>query len=106
MNDQDVLVVFVTAPDDVVAARLARTVVERGLAACVNRIPGVRSVYAWEGEIHDDAEVLLVMKTTAGRLADLVSQVVKEHPYACPEVVALPVAGGSSPYLEWVRGAR
>lgn len=106
MNDTDVRVVLVTAPDDDVAARLARSVVEAGLAACVNRVPGVRSVYAWEGEIHDDAEVLLVMKTTTDRLEGLTARIETEHPYDCPEVVALPVVGGSQSYLDWVRRER
>ncbi|NRA96378.1 MAG: divalent-cation tolerance protein CutA [Planctomycetes bacterium] len=104
MTDTNIRVVLVTAPDEEVAAALARSVVEAGLAACVNRVSGVRSVYSWEGQLHDAAEVLLVMKTTAERLDALTSKVEEEHPYDCPEVIALPVVGGAAAYLDWVRG--
>jgi periplasmic divalent cation tolerance protein len=99
----DVLVVYVTTPDAAVAERLARALVEEELAACCSIVPGVRSIYRWEGRVQDDAELLLVIKTTAPRLDALARRVVALHPYAVPEVVALPVAGGHVPYLDWVR---
>lgn len=103
LDDDGVLVALVTAPSEQVAAALARGAVEAGLAACGNLLPGVRSIYAWRGEIHDDAEVMLILKTTAGRFEALSRHVVAAHPYDTPEVIALPVHDGHAPYLAWVR---
>jgi periplasmic divalent cation tolerance protein len=99
----DVLVVLVTAPSPEVAASLARALVEARLAACGNVLPGVRSIYRWEGKVCDEPETLLVLKTTRGRLEALRDEVLRRHPYQVPEVVALPVEGGSEGYLAWVR---
>lgn len=102
---EPVHVVLVTAPDLAAGARIGRSLVEEGLAACANLVPGVRSIYCWQGELHDDAEVLLIVKTRASLVPALTSRVRTLHPYELPEVLALPVAGGSEPYLDWVRGA-
>jgi periplasmic divalent cation tolerance protein len=99
----DVEVVLVTAPDAAVGQRLARALVEERLAACVNVVPGVHSVYRFEGKIHEDPEVLLVVKTRTERAAPLEARVRELHPYDMPEVLRVPLAGGSPPYLEWVR---
>lgn len=101
--DPAVQVVLVTAPDADTAARLGRALVEERLAACVNLVPGVRSIYRWEGELHDDAEVLLLVKTRPDRLQALAARVKELHPYALPEVLALPASGGSPAYLDWLR---
>jgi periplasmic divalent cation tolerance protein len=98
----EVRVVLMTAPDAEVGARLARALVEERLAACVNVVPGVRSIYRWEGRIHDDAEVLLIAKTRADRCDELAARVRALHPYALPEVLPLASAGGSVEYLAWV----
>lgn len=98
-------VVLVTAPDAEVGARIGRVLVEEGLAACANLVPGIRSIYRWEGAVHDDAEVLLILKTRAALSAALAARVRALHPYQLPEVLALLVAGGSEPYLDWVRSA-
>lgn len=100
----DALAVLVTAPDADTAARIARTLVEERLAACGNLVPGVRSIYRWEGAVHDEAEVLLVLKTTTGAVDRLRARVVELHPYSVPEVLALPVSAGHEPYLAWLRG--
>jgi periplasmic divalent cation tolerance protein len=100
----DVLVVLVTAPSPEVAAELARALVEARLAACGNVVPGLRSIYRWEGKVQDDAEALLVLKTTRDRLEALRDEVLRRHPYQVPEVLALPVEAGSAAYLDWVRG--
>lgn len=97
-------VVLCTVPDAETGAELARTMVEDKLAACVNRIPGIRSVYRWEGEIQEDREEILVIKTDERRLSELVAAIEAQHPYECPEAVALPVSGGSLPYLNWIGG--
>ena len=102
-SESEVQVTFVTAPDTEVGARIARALVEERLAACVNLVPGIRSIYRWEGAVQDDGEVLLVVKTSADRGRDLAERVRELHPYDLPEVLALPAAGGSEDYLAWVR---
>lgn len=98
----ETLVVLVTTPTPERAAEIARVAVEERLAACGNVVTGVRSIYRWEGEIQDDAEALLVLKTTRGRFEALRERVLSLHPYAVPEVIALPVEAGSAPYLAWI----
>ena len=98
-----VRVVFVTAPDDETPGIIARTLVEEGLVACVNIVPGVRSVYRWEGAVQEDAEVMLILKTRADCCAAVAARVADLHPYTLPEVIALPVSTGSDAYLDWVR---
>ncbi len=100
----DVRVVLITAPAGDVAAGIARDLVERRLAACVNLVAGVRSLYHWEGAIQDDCEDLLIVKTPASRVADLMARVREIHPYTVPEVIVLPVVEGSDSYLRWVAG--
>jgi periplasmic divalent cation tolerance protein len=95
-------VVFITTPTADVAAQIARALVEERLAACGNVVPGLRSIYRWEGEIHDDAEALLVLKTTRARFEALRERALALHPYEVPEVIALPIEAGSAPYLEWI----
>ena len=99
----DVIVALVTAPSSDKAAELARALVEEGLAACGNILPGVRSIYRWEGKVSDDQEVLLVLKSTKDRFAALKERVVALHPYDVPEVLSLDVADGQAAYLDWVR---
>ena len=101
-TDPEVRVVFVTAPDAETGASLARTLVEERLVACVNVVPGIRSVYRWEGAVKVDEEVLLVAKTRADRCASLAARVQDLHPYDVPEVLELPAVGGNAAYLAWV----
>jgi periplasmic divalent cation tolerance protein len=82
--------------------RIARALVERRLAACVNVVPGVVSVYRWKGEVCRDQELLLVIKTRRDRLEALRDALVGLHPYDVPELVALPIEAGHEPYLSWV----
>ena len=98
----DALVVLVTAPTAEKAAEIARVVVEERLAACGNVVPGLRSIYRWEGRIQDDAEALLVLKTTRARFDALRDRVLVLHPYEVPEVIALSVEAGSARYLAWI----
>ena len=84
------------------AERIARVLVERRLAACVNVVPGVVSVYRWKGEVCRDEELLLVIKTRAERLEALREALVALHPYEVPELVALPIEAGHAPYLDWL----
>lgn len=94
--------VLVTAPEGAPAETLARSLVAEGLAACVNRVPGVRSTYRWQGRVHDDAETLLVIKTTAAAYPALERRVRELHPYEVPELIALPIVRGSEAYLSWL----
>lgn len=103
-QDADILVVLVTGPGIDSLARLGRTIVEERLAACVNLLDGVRSIYRWEGAIEDEGEALAIFKTSPERLPELERRVIELHPYDVPEVIALSVAGGSSAYLSWVAG--
>jgi periplasmic divalent cation tolerance protein len=97
-----VQVALITAPDPETAAGIARVLVEERLAACVNLVPGVRSIYRFEGRVHDESETLLIVKTRAERAAALEARVRALHPYEVPEVLHLAAAGGSAPYLAWV----
>ena len=101
----EALVVLVTAPDPEKAAEIARTLVEERLAACGSVVPGLRSIYRWEGRVQDDREALLLLKTTRARFEALRARVLALHPYQVPEVLALPVEAGSAPYLAWIAEA-
>lgn len=101
-SSADVRVVLVTAPDREVAASLARELVEKNLAACGNVIPGLLSIYRWEGDVQEDPEVLLILKTHADRLESLMEKVSALHPYDVPEILALPVSEGLPSYMQWV----
>jgi periplasmic divalent cation tolerance protein len=94
--------VLCTAPDAATAERIATAMVEERLAACVNVMPGVASAYRWEGKVERATEVLLLMKSSADRYPALEARVRELHPYAVPEVIALAIAEGSAPYLEWI----
>jgi periplasmic divalent cation tolerance protein len=98
----DVLVVLCTCPDAATARRLASGLVEQGLAACVNILPEIRSMYRWQGEIRDEAETLVIAKTTRRAYRGLESWLREHHPYDVPEVLALPVEAGAPDYLDWV----
>ncbi len=95
------LIVFSTAPQ-AHAGALARRLVEERLAACVQRIQGVRSTYFWDGAVQDDEEVLMVIKTRAGRFEALRDALSAWHPYDVPEIVAVDVVAGADPYLRWL----
>jgi periplasmic divalent cation tolerance protein len=98
-------VVLVNAPASE-ARHIARALVDEELAACVNVLPGVTSIYRWDGKVHEDAEVTLVIKTRRSLVRDLTARVKALHSYSVPEVIALPVASdrGNADYLRWVVG--
>lgn len=95
-------VVLVTAPEGQEAERLARLVLEKKLAACVNILKGATSLFWWQGKIDTASESLMVIKTTRALLSSLVQTIKKAHSYSVCEVIALPIAGGNKPYLDWV----
>jgi len=98
-----VLMVFVTAGGAAEAAAIGRAVVDERLAACCSILPGARSIYRWQGRICDEAEAVLILKTTAERFESLAARVRALHSYETPEIVAAPVVFGSEAYLRWVR---
>lgn len=99
---QSVLFVFITCPDHASAEKIAEVLVERRLAACVNLIPGLTSVYRWDGKIEKDQEILLMAKTTQLTFAALEDCVTSLHPADLPEIIGLPVQAGLAGYLQWV----
>ncbi|KAM9482895.1 protein CutA homolog isoform 2-T2 [Clarias gariepinus] len=93
---------FVTCPNDTVAKDLARGIVEKKLAACVNIVPKITSVYEWQGKIEEDSEVLLMIKTRTTKISALAEYVRSNHPYEVAEVISLPIDQGNPPYLKWI----
>ncbi|WP_028586505.1 divalent-cation tolerance protein CutA [Desulfocurvus vexinensis] len=101
--DTGALIVYMTAADADEAARIGRLLVQRRLAACVNVLGSVRSIYSWQGTVHDEGETAFIAKTWADRLDELILAVRQAHSYDVPCIVALPLAGGSAPFLDWIR---
>lgn len=97
-----VVVLLSTCPSAEAGAAIARKLVEARIAACVNIVPGVRSIYRWKGEICDDAEVLLVLKTAAARQSEAMAALKAAHPYEVPEILVLRPEDGWPDYLKWV----
>lgn len=100
----DYYMVFCTTPDGDTASRIAAALVDQNLAACVNMISGIRSVYRWEGKRHCDEECLMLIKTRRDRYPALEDLVRTLHPYEIPEIIAVPLEGGGAAYLGWVDG--
>ena len=94
-----------TCPDEAAAAQLATALVEEKLVACVNILPGLRSIYRWQGTVSDDAEVLMVIKSLASRSADIESWLLEHHPYDVPEVVSVEANRVSKDYLAWIEAS-
>jgi periplasmic divalent cation tolerance protein len=98
----EILVILTNCPDSASADAIARRLVENRLAACVNRLAPVSSIYRWQGAVETAAEIPLLIKCTRERYAEVETVIRELHPYEVPEIVALPVAGGWGPYLRWV----
>ncbi len=95
------LIAMVSCPQDE-ADRLARRIIESKLAACVNCVPNIRSTYRWQGRIEQENESLLLIKTTAAGFDALKAKIVNWHPYELPEVIAVEIIAGHTPYLDWI----
>jgi len=104
-NQVDYLLVVSTCPDHLIAKDLASNIVERRLAACVNILPNIISVYQWQGRQEQSDECLMLMKTTKQQYADLQRFIVDKHPYELPEVIAVPISDGLPDYLAWIGNA-
>ncbi len=102
MSAPEALIIFSTCPP-AAAPAIARTLVEEKLAACVNVLAGVHSVYRWQGRIEDAAETLLIIKTTTDHYDELEHRLRALHPYDVPEILAVPVARGYPPYVDWLQ---
>ncbi len=102
MDSTDHVIALCTAPNAEEGARIGRALVEERLAACVNIVDGLRSIYLWKGAISDDREALLVIKTKPALFEPLRARIVALHPYEVPEVIALPIVAGHEPYLAWI----
>ena len=102
MSDQ-VILAFTTCPNEASAQELATALVQERLATCVNRVGGLRSTYIWDARLQDEAEILLIIKTTAARLDAIQARLQTLHPYELPELLAIAVTGGNERYLDWVR---
>lgn len=96
------IVIFCTVPDRESGERISRVLVEERLAACVNLVPGLSSIYRWQGHIQQDTECLLLIKSTAARFEVLADRLRGLHPYDIPEIIALPVSAGDPAYLNWI----
>ena len=97
--------VYMTAGNLEEAQRIGRELVAAGLAACVNILPQMSSIYVWEGKIEEASEVVMIAKTVEARVADLIAKVKALHSYSCPCIVSLKVEDGYPPFLEWVAGS-
>ena len=100
----EAVIVLTNLPDRAIAIRLANALVERKLAACVNVLAECASVYRWNGAVENAAEVPVLIKTCAGRYAEVEAAIRSLHPYELPEIIAVPVVRGSEEYLQWVAG--
>ncbi|KXJ69708.1 hypothetical protein RP20_CCG026054 [Aedes albopictus] len=95
-------IAYVTTPNANSAKELARKLIEHKLAACVNIIPGLTSIYQWEGKMNEDQEILLMIKTRTSRVDELSKFVRENHPYSVAEVITVPIENGNPPYLDWL----
>lgn len=99
----EAIVVFVTASSEEEAGRIGQRLVKDKLAACVTLLPGVRSLFWWEGKVSEERETLMIMKTRSSLFPDLAREVRALHSYQVPEIVALPIKKGSTDYLAWIQ---
>ena len=102
MNDSGFCLAYITCPDQDTALKLGQEMVDRGLAACANILPEMKSVYMWEGEAEVTREAILILKTTEKRYSQLEDAVVAAHTYEVPCVLKLPISAGSPKYLSWI----
>lgn len=100
--DNEYLVIFCTVPDEDIAIKISNNLVNERLAACCNIVRGIRSIYAWEGQVCDDSEYLLIIKTKKNVYNKLEDKINNIHPYNVPEIIAVSIEKGSKKYLKWI----
>lgn len=105
MENSNIYVVYITAGDKDEALSIGKVLVESRLAACVNILENMTSLYSWEGRLQEDHEVVLIAKTTADRFVELKTKVAALHSYECPCILGFPVTEGHPPFLDWIREA-
>jgi len=103
VSASDFVLILVTVPTEAVAERIAHTLVTEQLAACVNVVPSVRSIYVWDGEICDERELQCLLKTRRALFPAVRERILALHPYQVPEIIALPLVEGHGDYLAWLR---
>ncbi|MCX7945076.1 MAG: divalent-cation tolerance protein CutA [Deltaproteobacteria bacterium] len=96
------IVVFVTTPSHSVAADIAKTIVSERLAACVNIIPNIRSIFFWDNKVQDEQETLMIIKTSKDLFEPLKKRVIMTHPYSVPEIISIEIQDGHKEYLQWI----
>ena len=101
----EALVVYISAPNEDEAVKIAKILVEEHLAGCVNIVKDIRSIYSWQEKIEDEKEVLMIVKTRLKLFSALNAKVKELHSYAVPEVIAMPVVDGSEEYIKWLKEA-
>lgn len=102
VNPSEPILVVMTAASREEADRIAEMLVSQSLAACVQILPEIKSIYRWQGKVTREMEILLLAKTTRNRFRDLVSSVTAMHSYETPEIIALPISDAAEPYLKWL----
>ena len=102
MSDALARMVYTTASSENEAAQIARTVVEEQLAACANIVPGIRSIYRWQGTVEDEMESLVFLKTAVTTVDRLIVRIRELHSYDVPDIVVVPIVNGHAPYLDWI----
>lgn len=102
MTNTPYQLILCTCPDNQVAEQLATSLVEQRLAACINIVPGLTSIYRWQGKLEKGTEVLLMIKTSRQQYAAVEAAIQQQHPYELPEIIAVPLVEGSSEYLRWI----
>ncbi len=100
----EIVLVYITAANEQEALRMGRVLIEKKMAACVNVLPNMRSVYRWEGKIEEASESVLIAKTTPPCVGVLMAEIKKIHSYDCPCMLTIPVTGGHPPYVDWLLG--
>jgi len=99
----EILMVYCSCPNERVGTDMASALVEQGLAACINVLPGVTSIYKWHGEMKSGTEALLLIKCPAGKYQALEQAIIDRHPYELPEIIAVSIEAGLPAYLDWIR---
>ncbi|NNJ91487.1 MAG: divalent-cation tolerance protein CutA [Gammaproteobacteria bacterium] len=97
------VIIYCTCPDIETARKISRLLISQHMAACINQVPGITSIYEWEGKIEENNEVLLLIKSTEERFDAIQRLVIEEHSYELPELIAVPVSKGLPDYLDWIK---